>query len=114
MAFTGHLGSHEPHLIHSSELILYKNSLGFLAGMSVLTIAPTGQFLAQFPQPTHFSFSISYLANARQTLAGQYCFSTCAIYSSLKYFNVDNTGFGALCPNPHNAVSLIILESSYN
>ena len=31
-----------------------------------------------------------------------------------KYFNVDNTGFGALCPNPHNAVSLIILESSSN
>ena len=62
--------------------------------------------LAHIPHPIHFSV-IKYSNKFEQTPAGQRLSTTCAKYSSLKCFIVDRTGFGAVCPNPHNEFALI-------
>jgi len=38
----------------------------------------------------------------------------CATYSSLKYFIVDKTGFGAVCPSPHTEDFLIVFANTSN
>src|SRR6056297_2571168 len=44
--------------------------------------------------------------NSLHCNAGQCLSSTCARYSSLKYLNVDKTGFGAVCPSPQSEASI--------
>ena len=39
---------------------------------------------------------------------------TCFLYSSSKYFKVDNVGFGAVWPRPHKDVFFIVAPKVFN
>ena len=72
-------------------------------------IHSAGQPFLQIPQRLHESVSMMYLTMDTQTPAGHFLSTTWATYSSLKYFSVERTGLGALCPSPHNAEALMFL-----
>ena len=59
MAWKGHLSAQVPHLIH----IFWSITCGLFISPS---IAPTGQFLLQIPQPLQISGLIFKLHNALQ------------------------------------------------
>lgn len=74
-------------------------------------MASVGQALKQSPHFLQASASTSNFNNSTHLLAGHFFALIWASYSSRKYRRVDSTGFGAVCPSPHNAVSLITAES---
>ena len=68
-------------------------------------MALVGHFFAQIVHPVHLSTSILNVLSSVHTPAGHFLSNICASYSSLNHFNVLKTGFGAVCPSPHNDVS---------
>src|SRR3989338_8646415 len=76
-----------PHRMHLDWSMIYL-SFGFPV------IAPTGQCLAQFPQPMQFS-RILYFNKFLHAWLGHSFLSICAAYSSGNFFIVESTGLGA-------------------
>jgi hypothetical protein len=78
-----------PHLMQ----IDWSISCGFF---TMPLIALTGHLRAQAVQPMHLSGKILYSSKSLQTPAGHFLSTTWAMYSSLKNFIVESTGFGAV------------------
>src|SRR5512139_3060920 len=75
-------------------------------------IAFDGQALRQAPQPLQSFSSIQKVVRLRQTPALHHLSFMCDSYSSLKYFMVVSTGFGAVCPRPQSDVAIMSLPRS--
>src|SRR5665647_3382105 len=77
----------------------------------ILPAAMSARYPGTFTFAGH-AFSQGEIKSSEQTPALQCLYFICSSYSSLKYLIVLNTGFGAVCPSPQRAVSLIDSPSS--
>ena len=100
MAPKRHFSMQTPHLTHFSVSMTW-------ASFTLPLMAPVGQLRAQRVQPRHLSGRIWMVKRLLQTPAGQRFSWMWAMYSSRKYFRVESTGLGAVCPRPQRAFSLM-------